>query len=81
MNKLNTTLGCLLLASAALLSACGGGGGSTAEAPKTGEVVTITAVVAYINSLFANTSDSSTPVDANLVNLAENNTAEPEPVN
>lgn len=67
-----------------LLVACGTGGGGSAEAPaqtSTSATVTVTAVNSYIGGLISNTSESSTPVDANLVILAEDDTGEPEAVN
>lgn len=61
---------------AALLTACGGGGGGGAVG-STAQVVPASGIVAYFNSLFANTSDDATPVDISLVTLSEDDTAEP----
>jgi hypothetical protein len=84
MNKLNYRHTTAAVVAAVLLGACGTGGGSSAEAPPpsgTGTTVTVTAVPSYVNGLIATTSDSSTPVDANLVILAEDDTGEPAVVN
>ena len=83
MNKLNYRYATAAVVAAVLLIACGTGGGSSAEAPPSGTspTVTVTAVPNYISGLIATTSDSSTPVDANLVILAEDDTGEPAVIN
>jgi len=84
MNKLNYRYATAAVVAAVLLTACGTGGGSSAEAPPpsgTSPTVTVTAVPNYISGLIATTSDSSTPVDANLVILAEDDTGEPAVIN
>jgi hypothetical protein len=84
MHKLNSRLLLATALSTALLTACGGGGGdNAAEAPAAApaQVVTVTAVAGYIKNLFASAGESSTPVDTNLVILAEDDSAEPEAVN
>lgn len=64
---------------AALLTACGGGSGgaSIGAGESTAQVVPASGIVAYFNSLFANSNDDATPVDVSLVTLSEDDSAEP----
>jgi predicted component of type VI protein secretion system len=82
MRNLNSRLLLATLLGTALLTACGGSD-NAAEAPTAApaQVMTVTAVASHIKNLFASAGESSTPVDTNLVILAEDDSAEPEAVN
>jgi len=67
---------------AALLAGCGGSnddhGANAGGSQPTGPVAqTITNVVAYINSLITDGSDSAEPLDTSLITLVANDDAEP----
>ena len=80
MKHVNTKTGAAL-ALALLLAGCGGGSSDPfstgAASPGTSAVVTVTNVVKYLTDLIAGTSDATEPSDANAVELAVDDTAEP----
>jgi ABC-type glycerol-3-phosphate transport system substrate-binding protein len=65
------------------LGACGGGSSTTAAAPPSvpaDTAISQAAVVQYMNSSIAATSETTTPVDVNTATLAADETSEPEPI-
>ena len=74
MFKLNLRLMTGAALSAVFLAGCGGGNSYTATTEPV--VQTVTDVVAYLSKLF-NNGENTDPVDANLVILSTNDTAEP----
>lgn len=79
-----------ILLTSALVTGCGGGGGGpnvassteggTTDKAPAGIGDSVAAMVEYITNLFAQTSDSTEPVDVNAVSLATDDTAEPSAV-
>ena len=57
----------------------GGGGGGASASTNIGQ--SVSALVTYLNSLIAGTSETSDPVDINSVTLATDDLADPTPIN
>ncbi len=87
MKHVNTKAGTALALTLLLLAGCGGGssdpfstgsavqgGAGTAVGPT---VITVAGIVKYLTDLMAGTSDATEPTNANAVELAVDDTAEP----
>lgn len=84
MRKLNKKwlLGAAL--ATALVTGCGGGGGGGGGGGafvSTDISQSISALITYMNTLIAGTSETSDPIDINSLTLATDDLAEPTPIN
>ncbi len=66
--------------STALLVGCGGGGDDAAVPPKPDIATSVGALVDFIGSLIAGTSETSEPIDTNPLVLVVDDSAEPAPL-
>ena len=86
MQKLPLRSAAVVLAACALLSACGGGGDDGPASARTTDVPSsaqssIDGLIAYINELIGQTSDTSSPVLVGDAVLPTSDSALPSPVN
>ncbi len=76
MDRMDIKLILAAVLTAAVVGGCGGGGGGTPAAePDTGN--SITALVAFMNSMIASTDDTSEPIDITARTMAVDDTTEP----
>lgn len=80
LNKTVMTWGAVVVATA-LLAGCGGGGGDGASAPPKPDIGTsVGALVGFMQSLIAGTSETSEPIDTDSLVLVVDDSAEPAPL-
>lgn len=81
MKHVNKKAGATLILVLLMLTGCGGGSSDPfstgAATPSTPSAVTIANVVKYLTDLMAGTGEATEPTDANAVELAVDDTAEP----
>ncbi|MCZ4312182.1 hypothetical protein O4H66_02090 [Comamonadaceae bacterium G21597-S1] len=73
-------IGPVALAAALGLAGCGGGGGDAPAAAPPDIARDVSALVDFISSLIAGTSETSEPIDIDALTLAVDDTAEPAPL-
>ncbi|MCW5642091.1 MAG: hypothetical protein KIT63_08360 [Rhodoferax sp.] len=62
------------------MAGCGGGGGAGPVTAPPDIALDVTALVDFIGSLIAGTSETGDPIDINALTLAVDDTAEPAPL-
>lgn len=63
----------------ALITGCGSGGGGSGASTDISQ--SVSALITYLNSLIASTSETSDPIDINGLTLATDDLAEPSSIN